>query len=970
MARYSWDDANWGSAAGGPFTSSWVADDYAAFQGSGSYTITVNNPEANFGWQGYPGTAGATLTFNAAGSGSLQVDPASSTFGGYYVQGVSIGAGQTMTINAPITGTGGIAPTYSGTAATTYLNLYGNNTYSGATVLRTTYVWYGLNNNNSFGTGPIADTYTTSFIPIQTVGSSAITIPNQFVNTVSPGSLHLLPSANAPLVFTGPWSVSGTSLQLRNSGSSSVTISGGISGAAQVIFSSNGNQTFILGGNNTFSVGAYVGYQGNANVTLRQGSANAIPYGAGKGSFGVSNNCSFDLAGYNCNLNGFGSVSAGTIDNATGGGSVTFTIGNNNAGGTHSGPIKNTTGTLALVKTGTGNATLSSTASTYAGHTTVTGGGTLSINNDGSLGAVPNSPTVDITLDYGVLMNSSSSPNLNTNRTVYLTANGGYIEAGWGPSDPITVNGQITGPGWLAINQDGSPVRLVNTGNNWQGNTYVGSKGPNYYNNSAAVGWLQLGANNVMPNGAGFGDLYVTNAVQNNKFDTYGYSATVNGLWGDAFVDNTSAGAGSLSVGNNDVSSTFSGVIRNTAGTLAITKIGAGTLTLSGASTYTGGTTISAGTLEVSGSIAGNVTNTAGVLQLDNNSALAASATLALAASPAGAVNLNFLSGYQNVSALYFGAVAQAQGTWGALGNASAQHQNAAFTGTGLLNVSGAPLIVQVPQSMTTYTNCAASFAVGVVGSLPLSYLWSWNNNPISGATLSSYSLSNVQHANAGTYTCFISNPNGSTNSPAAVLTVLDTATSDGYANTILADGPMAYYRLDETSGATVAHDIVGNYNGIYNSVALGLPGFSCIDPDTAATFGPGPNSYVGSIVGIDGFAATTDTTAFTIEAWVNGPSSQTSGAGIITKGTGSGGEQFNLDVYGGNYRFFVRDSSGVVSGGTLVAAVGPNGTWQHVVAVYDGPGLVGPGHHLSLYQRCPGGLQVGLRAGHPQLDP
>jgi autotransporter-associated beta strand protein len=81
---------------------------------------------------------------------------------------------------------------------------------------------------------------------------------------------------------------------------------------------------------------------------------------------------------------------------------------------------------------------------------------------------------------------------------------------------------------------------------------------------------------------------------------------------------NVFLGAKNLTVGGNNLSTTFSGVIQDggsfggTGGSL--TKTGAGTLTLSGTNTYTGGTTISAGILQLgnggaSGSITGNVTD-------------------------------------------------------------------------------------------------------------------------------------------------------------------------------------------------------------------------------------------------------------------------------------------------------------------------------------------------------------------------
>src|SRR5439155_9202416 len=72
----------------------------------------------------------------------------------------------------------------------------------------------------------------------------------------------------------------------------------------------------------------------------------------------------------------------------------------------------------------------------------------------------------------------------------------------------------------------------------------------------------------------------------------------------------------SLSIGNNNLSTTFSGVIQESGG---VTKAGTGALTLAGANTYTGTTTVAAGTLRVnnatgSGTGSGTVKVEAGTL--------------------------------------------------------------------------------------------------------------------------------------------------------------------------------------------------------------------------------------------------------------------------------------------------------------------------------------------------------------------
>jgi autotransporter-associated beta strand protein/YVTN family beta-propeller protein len=64
-------------------------------------------------------------------------------------------------------------------------------------------------------------------------------------------------------------------------------------------------------------------------------------------------------------------------------------------------------------------------------------------------------------------------------------------------------------------------------------------------------------------------------------------------------------GSGGGVIDTNGNSATFSGVL---SGATALTKIGAGTLTLSASNTYTGGTTVEAGTLNINGTVASTIT--------------------------------------------------------------------------------------------------------------------------------------------------------------------------------------------------------------------------------------------------------------------------------------------------------------------------------------------------------------------------
>jgi len=260
-----------------------------------------------------------------------------------------------------------------------------------------------------------------------------------------------------------------------------------------------------------------------------------------------------------------------------------------------------------------------------------------------------------------------------------------------------------------------------------------------------------------------------------------------------------------------------------------------------------------------------------------------------------------------------------------------------------------APIIdVQPVANVTTFVGGSPTFFVVAHGyPTNLTYQWYLDTTAIPNANGPSYTFPGAQLTDSGrTFHCVIQNTTGSTTSGTATLQVIAPPTQP-YPSIVMADNPIAFWRLDEgpDNGAgnngVIAKDYMGGHNGQYSNTVLSVEGYNPTDdPDTAARFGDFGilDSYVGEIYGIDFASPTNTTVALSVEAWVQGATQpQTSDAGIVTKGTGGGGEQFNLDTGGGghSFRFFVRNALG----GTYLATspVNPSdGKWHHLVGVCD----------------------------------
>jgi fibronectin-binding autotransporter adhesin len=258
---------------------------------------------------------------------------------------------------------------------------------------------------------------------------------------------------------------------------------------------------------------------------------------------------------------------------------------------TYTGVISGTGGLTVGDGTDLGTVALSNVNNSYFGGTTVSEA-TLTVSDDRNLGAVSGG----ITLDGGELVVSDGFSSL---RLVVLTAKGGTLAAVAGASTDF--QGDITGSGGLTIG-DG-----VHTG-------IVGLAGTNTYLGSTMIlsgATLKAFSTTALSPSSAF--------IVTGTLDVDGQSNTIGSLGGSGTVTNGDSINALLTVGSNNLSTNFSGVLEDGTHSLGLIKVGTGTLALSGVNTYSGPTTVSAGTLQ-----AGSIT------ALSSNSAFTVNATLNL----------------------------------------------------------------------------------------------------------------------------------------------------------------------------------------------------------------------------------------------------------------------------------------------------------------------------------------------------
>lgn len=239
------------------------------------------------------------------------------------------------------------------------------------------------------------------------------------------------------------------------------------------------------------------------------------------------------------------------------------------------------------------------------------------------------------------------------------------------------------------------------------------------------------------------------------------------------------------------------------------------------------------------------------------------------------------------------------------------------------------------PSEQTVVLGRNGSFDITMpADSSGYTYQWKKDGIALSGATESGHAILNAASDDAGEYTVEVSLAGQSAVSDPAQLRVV-AAPASPYARLVMEDGPAAYWRLNETTGATVARDVTTFHPGMYvNAANMEQPGAITGDADPAVDFYSGGNGYVE----VPASMPLNRTNSFSVEAWAK-PADAVGRQSVVASRTSTRTRGYELVAVGSTWQFRSGASDDATSfryddlnGGTVT----PN-EWHHVVATYDG---------------------------------
>ncbi|MES2919981.1 MAG: autotransporter-associated beta strand repeat-containing protein [Verrucomicrobiota bacterium] len=471
-------------------------------------------------------------------------------------------------------------------------------------------VWQGALNNLTFTTVNINTTGAGKLSIKANTASPGNTITGGTINIANGATLYVATNGGSAPSIGSTINVQGTgnnenrgAIRLDNGstlsgsvnllgnttiGGGSGVISGDISGSGfGITTAGTGTGTLTFSGNNTYSGGMTIGagtIQAGHNNAFGTGalkinggtlSSNAAA-GAGDRTIGNITTIGADIALGNATNTG-----ALNFTNSVGLGATTRTL-TVNSGVTFSGAV---TGSNGFTKAGTGALTITG-SSTYTGTTTITAG-TLQAGHNNAFGSGT------ITLNGGFL--NTGGQTLANGISVATAPTTGGIRFGAN----ATLTGAITGASGATLN-----IAATSASSLYLNGDTSGFNGTMAINNAAGNVTASKSDGTASTNTGGVSTTYTVNSGGTYAFSINRGTFNMGALSGNGKVaaPYNTASTSTVSIGALNTSTAFSGTLANNgSGVLALTKVGNGTVTLSGTNNYTGATTISAGTLAING---------------------------------------------------------------------------------------------------------------------------------------------------------------------------------------------------------------------------------------------------------------------------------------------------------------------------------------------------------------------------------
>jgi hypothetical protein len=256
--------------------------------------------------------------------------------------------------------------------------------------------------------------------------------------------------------------------------------------------------------------------------------------------------------------------------------------------------------------------------------------------------------------------------------------------------------------------------------------------------------------------------------------------------------------------------------------------------------------------------------------------------------------------------------------------------------------------ITQQPVDAQAPPGGSVSFTVAAIApgaTVPLRYEWRRNGIAVPNATHPTLTISPVADDDYGVnYHCAVSAGPFTVESTVVSLTVL--ATNTAYAQAVLADHPLLYYRMEEVGGSTVFDSSGHGFHGTRTGVVSQTGPWPAAG-EAAEFHGAAARGHIAVPALIHPVSGSSSFEALTVEAWVrlNQWNDDIDEFGLSGIFTGNGWPDGSFQFTAGNanrFRFGVRDSTGGGFANDYEAAdpiVFTTNVWLHLATTYDTAG-------------------------------